>query len=609
MSGLAPVPYTILTAVSSLGVSVLTFVIIHPSGLIDDDFTNLRFVKGAHSFISTLFVPVFYTQVSPGHRLLTALQLYVGPLDRVVMHALLAALTGTAVVLGAVIMRRLYGRQPWAPVIIALALLGPAAIKVNLWYAAAFHQIPALVFGLSAVVAYLKYRDDADSGRWLVASVLLVATGLLFSVRLVLAVVFLILLEHVLLREEDGVATLRSIWQRRHVWAWYVVAVGFYWAMGRAGGLPVSGEITATLEATMIGYIELFVPMLFGVGTAGAHADVLRGSGPLVAGHALVVAFVVFSVKRRRRAWRGIAVAAAIVVVGVALAAAPRVPGLGLGAALAPRYYLAPLVYALFGLPWGFRGELDEPTAPVVRRLSGRSGQALTGALLLTVAASSWFSIGAQVSNYPGIASARWLEAVETSVAAKGFVKSLDVPLAPETQENFPHRRLNDIAFLYENLEVASTPPVDVITPEGNVEPLDAREIFRQSGADYSENGLVHAQGDFEVRGSSVCTASTMRFDAVFARHPLPRLLFVEISGPARLDVDMIPLAGAVREPSAQTTTPREGGEVLLPMDLFGATAEARLHVAARMAESVCIEEVAFLEVHNQLPATELGAG
>ncbi len=618
-AGISPRLFGLVVAASAVLAGVVSWITTHPMGPVNDDITNMRLVDQAGSAFDVLLAPVFYTQVAPGHRLLTALQLAVGPLDRVVMHLVIAAMVSGCVVVGSQIMRHLYGRQPWAPIVVCLVMVSPAVIQANIWSASAYHQTPSLLFGLAAVWAWLIHRRSGRRG-WLWLSVGLLGCGLSFSARAVIALVFMMAVQHVLLDPVPPGDILQRVWTKRWTWFPYSIPVFIYWELNRSGGtLGLTTDAGVVVAATARGVVEAFIPLLVGIRATGT-GESLSAVRPeiVVIAHGLVILLVVILTRRRRDALRGVVVAAVVAATGIGLSTIARGDSLGALAGLSLRYHMEPLAYAVMALLWGLRGARDQDALQGVDAvLLGKWGKVAGVAAIILIAAASVWSTTAVVRAFSGAQSARWLEAVEASVdeldaPPDAATPILDVPLDAAVQPDFPRRRFNDIDWLYDGVAVTTDnatgiDALAVVTADGDIEPIRTTELFSQAGGAYADNGLVSAEGSMEVVGANLCTSSSMSLTVVLAPHDAPRWMEITTTGPALLQADIIPTGEDLAQPVATAATTSARPVAILPMDPFGDVFGARLTVRSPAASPACIEQVRFVAVDNDLPATPLG--
>lgn len=592
-----------------------TFLLILPAGLFNDDLVNLQQHR-ARTLGDLLLEPVFFTQVSPGHRLLTELQLAVGPADRIVMHALIAALAAACVVLGARIVAMVARPSWWVPLLLTAILAGPAGIGTNIWYAAAYHVMPALTAGLLAVVLYLRWRgtavDRMPEGRPIGALVAM-AVGLLFSIKVVLAVVLIVLVEYVLVRRGDLETVVVGLWKERRVWIPFALTAGAYWFLtSRAGLDPSLGDAASTIEATWRGLVYISAPMLLGL--APAQESMVQGAPQDTPWVAWVVVAVLAAVVTRvgDLARRGLVVGLVVLAAGVGMSALVRIPTFGLNAALTPRYHVDGLVYLVVAVGIGVvveRTAVDTgtPGRPWVRR--SVAGVAALGAVgVLTAAVVSDLRL---VADSDLVESGEWTDAAAASLEETGpNPQLLDTPLPEPMAPAFPWWRTKELDGLLPGFAVTPFSPDSVATSTGEIEPLRVNSIFRQTGAEYSTNALVNVGEDATVRGDALCTRSWMTADLVLAPHPEPRYIELTLRGASDVRIDYVPHLGRFAEPFSEAVTGPGETTVVLPMDLLGWVGRVDLDVRTVEGENqACLTQVRFLEVLNDIPRSdELGA-
>lgn len=598
-------------AACGLVAAVVTFLLILPAGLWNDDLVNLQ-QHLDRSLGDLLLEPVFFTQVAPGHRLLTELQLQVGPSDRIVLHALVAVLAGACVIVGARVVATLGRPSWWVPFLLATTLIGPAGLSTNLWYAAWFHVMSSLLAGLVAILLYARWRgsapDQLPPGRP-TGAVIAIAVGTLFSVKVLLAVLLLVLVEYLLVRRGDLETLVVGLWRDRRVWAPFLLLAFFYWFYtARAGLDPVLGDLATTIEATWRGVAFLSVPML--VGLSPADVGYLEDPTPaLIAAAWLAAAALGVAVLRRGDlARRGLGIGIVVLAVGVGMSAWVRTPGFGDLAALTPRYHLDGLSYLVLATGLGVLRTSRDTTPGLARsrvvRWAGRALPVVAAAAL--VVAVGWSDV-ARLDTSPVVRSGRWLDVVAASIEDIGpNPQILDAPLPFHIVSSFPGRRTADLDGLIPKFEVSVTAPDSVVTPAGQVEPLDARPFFRETGAEYAANGLVSVGQDAVVTGDAVCTGSWMTLDLVLGPHPHPRLIELTLGGASIARIDYVPRHGEIAEPASEVVTGPGTTSVVLPMDLLGWVERVDLDVrTVEDEDQACLTGVRFLEVFNELPGED----
>lgn len=254
--------------------------------------------------IGFLTEPVFGHFV-PGHRLLNWAVLSVAPLNLTVTSGFLAGVFALTVLA----MHRLLADlvRPGALALALTAYFAASSIQVgtSFWWAAALSRMPTNLFGILAVVGYLRYRRD-DRPVWLFASAGSLGMGLAFAEDAMLVLGVIVGLRVLVLEPHRPLAeTLRAVVAEWRTWVVYLVpiAVSLLGSTSQTTSLYTFQTPALLVEYLATGWFRLFVPAL-----VGQYVDVGPLSGyelamALVSQVALVAA-VVLTVRRRRAAWR-----------------------------------------------------------------------------------------------------------------------------------------------------------------------------------------------------------------------------------------------------------------------------------------------------------------
>lgn len=569
------------------------------AGLWNDDVYNLQehLTAGLDELITR---PVALRQFAPGHRLLTELQLLVGPTDRVVMHGVLAVSIGLSVALAAHVATRLHRRTWWLPVAITVAAVGPAGFRATAWYAGAYHIVPSLLLGLAGVAAFMRWRRKDGEGSNLprgvpITAAILTLLGTAFSIKALLAPLLLFLVEYLIERPGDLRTTVARVRSELRVWVPFLaIGVAHLVALQWSGVPPSVGHPATIVEAVVRGIATTSVPLL--VGLAPSSSGALEPFAIGVA-WAVVGGGAILMLRSRRLRGRAVVAAATVIVASVALPSLITVSSFGASAGTALRYHLEGIVYAWLAIAAGIRPPRAQ-SAPSLGRL-GHAGLALTVVTALVVG-----TVWSNRSQWEGLGSVRsgvWIASLEHDLAhGTPATPVLDTPLPPYVIDIVPGRRILDLDGLVPGL-IVDAGAGRVVTDEGRVESLDAAVLSQQDGAAFARNGLVDIRGDHRLRAAALCTDAEATIELLVGPHPEPRLLEVALSGAAAVRVDYTALPGRPKDPPLQTTA--SDTVVRLPLDVLGWTERIHLGLAAAVPdEDVCIERVSILEVRNDLP-------
>ena len=327
-----------------------------PGYFLSDDFHNLYWASNADDVGSFLFGASYSDHLSPGHRLVYLVLQRVAPMNfDVAVAFLLLCHAGSAVLLQR-ILALFFGRVWWTYALTLAWAMSVVYVAGFLWFAAGLHSIPATTATLASIHGYLCWWTTGRRG-WLWWSLGAMCIGLAFYVKALLIPVYLVLIRALILEPDSRVRdSLRSLVSEWRVWVAYAaVCVAFLVGYVLGDYSQYQPDSTATV-GEILRYLRLYWfdglwPMVFGVRVpVGAHGVWYQVA--IVGAQVALISVVVWSVARRRGAWRVwvfllAAVAAnALIVVG-------RVSQFGSeGIAHLPRYFLEPTL--LLGLALAF---------------------------------------------------------------------------------------------------------------------------------------------------------------------------------------------------------------------------------------------------------------
>lgn len=595
------------TAAAAVAVWVGMFALVRRGGLVTDDLLNLRLYRQEGFSTEFLFTPVF-DHFAPGHRALTALQAELGPLNVAEMHAVLVSMTAISFVLLAAVLRELYGPRPWVLPVAGLATFTYYAVDVHLWFAAAFHQIPALTFMLACVYTYLRYRRHRRRG-WLLASSILMGIGVLFLVKTLLVLPFLLLLEHVVLTDHP----LRQVphdmlahWRR---WAVFGVPVAIYLLITTQ--VVVEGE-TAQFDTLLgglrLGWLARIGPALFGQQLDVSGAGTLDPTATVRAlfYQGLLGVAVLASVSRRRASARALLVAITIMLLAMGLALTTRITLVGPGAGLTYRYYLEPVVLGAILLPWGFTG-VPDADAPRVWR-APRARWALRGIAVVALAAVAANTVVSDLrvrDGALGTAAGAWLRnAVDAAEnAGPGTVEVVNDRVPEQLVPEFwiGAFTLEDVVIYIDGLQVTGDPDSHVLTSEGFLAPVDFTPFYEGTGAEFGDNALVSVIGEVYESGSALCMDDEVSFRILLGPPEDKRYVRFDVQGNATVEYRAV-TSPFPRPAEAWYGYPTTIGAsaVLLPIDVVPAEA-AELTIVPESG-TVCLEAAALGHLANDPP-------
>jgi hypothetical protein len=229
------------------------------------------------------------------------------------------------------------------------------------------------------MLAWLRFRRTADR-RMLVVAVAALSLGLVFYIKPLLVVFYLALIEVLVLEPErpirEKLGALRREWRAwvpllAPVGAYVVVYLARYWEPSHLPSLDVVGQFLRTAWARV-----------FAANFAGVHprSTAHDSDGAVLVVQLVMVALVVASVVRSRRAWRAWAFFAVAFLANALLVGLPRLSDFGVGVGYQLRYYpelnwLFPIALgaAFIGVP----SERRRPTAALKGLVAGGLAAAL----------------------------------------------------------------------------------------------------------------------------------------------------------------------------------------------------------------------------------------
>jgi hypothetical protein len=311
------------------------YVVTSRGAIMNDDIEHLRFAQESGLTWEYLFTPVF-DHFAPGHRLLVLLQLEIGALRFDVMFAVIVGMVALSALVATDVLTKLYGARRWIPIIAAIIVVNPFTVDVSGWFASAFHQVPALFLGMIAVDGFVTYRLSKRPG-WLALSVIAFVVGMLFVSKILLYFGALVLLDHLLLRDEPLASLPRGASRDWPMWAAYVIPVLVYLTLAAQtiDERPV-GNASDIVAGARIIWLTRFVPTLFGLSVNANPDGTLSGDALAVtiAAQVLFAVLVGYLIHRRRSAIKAVVIVLAVFVVNAVMTLTTRVslygPAVGL---------------------------------------------------------------------------------------------------------------------------------------------------------------------------------------------------------------------------------------------------------------------------------------
>jgi hypothetical protein len=441
---------------------------------------------------------------------------------RWVLAAMLLALGGCTFVFERAL--ALLVRRRWIAVALALwfgaSLLWARPLQ---WLSAGMQYVPSTLLSVVCLYAFLRYQGDRAS-RWVWLSAIAFAGALMFFEKSAY-VPFYLLLVRVLLLSSDlrPRPILRALWRERALWLAYA-AVLAVWLLGylhaHAYGAHARVSVGQYLDYFGILWTRTVVPWLMGIDIPAAHLSTIQIAG-VAAGQAVVAVLLVVSLGRSRRAWRGWAFLAIVIVAGGLLSAYSRVGQFGVSVADDPRYvvdltWLVPLgLIAVFQ-----RDGLLAIRVPGEQRLplpsSLRLAPAVAVAAVLLGAGAATASAAHLEKLWAGPQARSWATNVRKGFARQERPGARPVVLESATPFEImpawlaPYNRLSTVLPLYVG-SVQVDGPVDSslvrVAPDGTVHRVAVAPAAGSGGvpALLAARALTFTGGRLVRRGDQLC--------------------------------------------------------------------------------------------------------
>ncbi|HSZ36745.1 MAG TPA: hypothetical protein VK773_06605, partial [Acidimicrobiales bacterium] len=270
----------------------------------------------------------------------------------------------------------------FGPTWLGVALVGLAGASFSLvpslvWWATALEYLVAIPASLLACIFHVRYLRSGRVRDAVVGGIAL-AVGFAFYDGLFVSVLFIVLMTVLFWPAAPGLQGLtRTLGAHGRAWVCYgvpvVLEVG--WRFAHHGQYITGGSASAgqTLGFIGLSWTQTFVPLVFGVDPwlLPAHADrILVG----LAGEILFGAFVVWTVLRRRSAWRAWVLVGTTFLVSMALVGVTRAGTYGPGDASDVKYVALDAFFLMIAI--GFAVLPLRPLATGAPAVTARSAPA-----------------------------------------------------------------------------------------------------------------------------------------------------------------------------------------------------------------------------------------
>lgn len=276
------------------------------SGFYGDDFINFREVQVEDGLSFRYLVSPTSAHFAPGHKLGDWLLHTLAPLNFSMAQAALLVGFAASLALFHAVLRELFDRTP-ALVLTCLYGASTVHVAVHQWWSSGMDRVPATLFSFLSILGYLRFHRSG-SRRWLAASVGALAVALLFYVKPIFVPLYLIVLRVLLLRPDERVrASIAGAVREWRVWLLYTLPVALF-SVVYLRAYDEGGQIQTPSLATLGRYLANSWFRVVAPGAFGLYVPQTDDSTPatlvFIGVQVLVVAGVVWTIVRRRSAWR-----------------------------------------------------------------------------------------------------------------------------------------------------------------------------------------------------------------------------------------------------------------------------------------------------------------
>jgi hypothetical protein len=388
------------------------------SGFYWDDLVNFRQAQTQGLSLAYLLQPTS-AHFAPGHRLGDWLLQEFFPMNFGVAQALMLAGFAAVLVMFHRLLAQLFGPGP-GPLLLTL-VFGASTVHVGTlhWWASGLDRLPATLLTFVSLLGYLRFFRTG-SRRSLALSVTALVFSLLFYVKPALVPLYLVLMRVLLLEPRRSVReSLHAATREWRIWLLYLIPVAVF-AVLYVRNYSTAQDPSLTLLARYLSFswFQVVVPGFFGVyipksTPPGVAVIVSMGL------QAVLVAFVIWSVRRVAGAWRAWAFFAITFLVNAALVGLTRVGLFGPKFIAYLLYYHLEAIY-LFCITLGavlLSVRVREPQRPMTSRPPQwlRHGRRVLAIGMTTYLALSWWGASRVRQEYTwfGAPARQYMETVD----------------------------------------------------------------------------------------------------------------------------------------------------------------------------------------------------
>jgi hypothetical protein len=349
---------------------------------LQDDFLDLQVVRHL-GFGVRLFEQPAFGHFNPGFNFIDYLLSLIVPYQWWLIVLIEVALFGLSLILLDRLLATLFGSSWLGVALVAVAGASFSLVPSFVWWSSGLQYLVAIPATLLACIFHVRYLRTGRF-RFAVFGAISIAVGFAFYDGLLVSVLFIVLMTVLFWPVGPGLhGAVETLAVHSRAWVCYGIPVALEvgWHFTHPGLFVTTGSATIgqTLGFIGLSWTQTVIPLTFGVDAwlLPAHAErILAG----LLGQVVFIAFFVFTLMRRRTAWRAWVLIGFIFFVGAALVGATRAGSYGPGDASDVKYVALDAFFLVIGVGFALL-----PVRASVQAESVSSGRPLR------TARSAWF--------------------------------------------------------------------------------------------------------------------------------------------------------------------------------------------------------------------------
>lgn len=307
---------------------------------LQDDFLDLQIARHV-GFDGRLFEQPVFGHFVPGFNVVDYLLALVVPYPWWLIVLIDVVLFGLSLILLDRLLSTLFGRSWLGVALVAVAGASFSLVPSFVWWSTALEYLVAVPATLLACLLHVRYLQTGQL-RYATLAAVSVAVGFAFYDGLFVSVLFIVLMTLLFWPAGPGLrGTVETLAVHSRAWVCYAIPVGLElaWRLSHPNLYVSAGSAAMgqTLDFIGLSWTQTVVPLTFGVDAWLFPTHVERALAGLL-GQVVVIAFFVFTLLRRRSAWRAWVLFGVTFFVGAAIVGATRAGTYGPGDASDVKY-------------------------------------------------------------------------------------------------------------------------------------------------------------------------------------------------------------------------------------------------------------------------------